>query len=185
MKSLCVFLGSNPGADEKYRLATTSVGRELARLGVRCVYGGSNTGLMKVLADSVLEAGGTVVGVTVQALKDKEIFHSGLTELHVVQTMHERKAMMEEFADGFIALPGGIGTLEEFFEVYTLNHLSFHEKPCGLLNIDNYYGPLEQMLDNAYREGFMTTPHREKVVVADNPETMVALMLERIDSTCR
>jgi len=181
LKSICVFLGSNPGADNKYRLAATALGQELARQGVRCVYGGSNTGLMKVLADSVLEASGQVVGVTVQALKDRENFHSGLTELHVVQTMHERKAMMEDFADGFIAMPGGIGTFEEFFEVYTLNHLAFHEKPCGLLNIDNYYAPLEQMLDTAYREGFMKTPHREQILVADNPQAMVAMMLDRID----
>ena len=176
MKALCIFLGSNPGASEIYTKAAETMGREIAAFGLTCVYGGSNTGLMKVLADSVLASGGRVVGVTVQALKDKEIFHPGLTELHVVQTMHERKAMMEELSDGFVAMPGGIGTLEEFFEVHTLCQLGFHDKPCGLLNVNGYYEPLKAMLDAAEKEGFLKIPHRETIVWADDPAEMLKKM---------
>lgn len=178
MKSLCVFLGSKPGNNAAYGAAVEAMGTELAKRGIRCVYGGSNTGLMKLLADSVLQAGGEVVGVTVSALKDKEIFHPGLSELHVVPTMHERKAMMEDFSDGFVAMPGGVGTLEEFFEVHTLCQLGFHAKPCGLLNVNNYYEPLARMLDNAHQEGFMKVPHWETIIWAEDPVSMLDLMLQ-------
>ena len=124
---------------------------------------------MKLLADSVLEAGGKVIGVTITALHDKEIYHPGLTELHVVSTMHERKQMMAELSDGFIALPGGIGTFEEFFEVYTWAKLGFHSKPCGLLNVNNYYAPLDALLDNAEQEGFLDLSDRNLVIKADTP----------------
>lgn len=173
MRSICIFLGSEQGTNPAYALATEAMGRELARRGITCVYGGSNTGLMKLLADSVLEAGGQVIGVTVTALRDMENFHPGLTALHVVATMHERKRMMAELSDGFIALPGGIGTFEEFFEVYTWAKLGFHAKPCGLLNVNNYYAPLDALLDNAEREGFLPSTYRDLVIKADTPAEML------------
>lgn len=178
MRSICIFLGANPGTIEAYAKATQEMGRELASRNLTCVYGGSNTGLMKLLADSVLEAGGKVIGVTVQALRDKEIFHPDLTELHVVPTMHDRKALMAELSDGFVALPGGIGTFEEFFEVYTWAKLGFHAKPCGLLNVNNYYAPLAALLDNAEREGFLASSDRNLVIWADKPVDMLDLMVK-------
>ena len=177
MRSICIFLGSKSGTNPAYARATEAMGKELATRGITCVYGGSNTGLMKLLADSTLEAGGKVIGVTVKALRDKEIFHPGLTELHVVSTMHERKALMAELSDAFIALPGGIGTFEEFFEVYTWAQLGFHSKPCGLLNVNNYYAPLEALLDNAEQEGFLTPSHRDFVIRADTPVDLLNLLL--------
>ncbi len=176
MNSICIFLGSSPGADPVYARAAQDMGRELAERSLTCIYGGSDTGLMKLLADSVLEWGGKVIGVTVQALRDKEIFHPGLTELRVVPTMHERKALMVELSDGFVALPGGVGTFEEFFEIYTLSILGFHSKPFGLLNINNYYAPLDALLDNAEREGFLKAPHRKAILRADNAADMLKLM---------
>jgi uncharacterized protein (TIGR00730 family) len=158
MTSICVFLGSSAGNDPAYAQAAAALGRELARRRLTCVYGGSRTGLMKTLADSVLEAGGEVVGVTVQLLRDKEEFHRGLTRLHVVPTMHERKNLMIELSDAFVALPGGIGTLDELFEVCTLNQLGFHAKPCGLLNVNGFFDPLRAMLAMAEGEGFMKRP---------------------------
>lgn len=178
MNSICIFLGASPGAAEAYAQATTEMGRELAARGLTCVYGGSNTGLMKLLADSVLESGGKVIGVTVQALRDKEIFHPGLTELHVVSTMHERKALMAELSDGFVALPGGIGTFEEFFEVLAWSKLGFHSKPCGLLNVNNYYAPLDALLDNAEREGFLVSSDLNKLIWANTPTEMLDLMAD-------
>jgi len=179
MKSLCVFLGSSPGNHPAYMEAATALGHELARRGIACVYGGSRTGLMNRLADSVLEAGGEVVGVTVQLLKDKEEFHRGLTRLHVVPTMHERKTLMIELSDAFLALPGGIGTFDEFFEVYTLRQLGFHSKPCGLLDVNGFYGPMKLMLDTAEREGFMKQPYREAIAVSADPSELVGLLMDR------
>nr|NJM02909.1 TIGR00730 family Rossman fold protein [Desulfobacula sp.] len=176
MNSICIFLGANPGAAPVYAEAAREMGRALAEKGLTCVYGGSDTGLMKILADSALEAGGRVVGVTVRALKDKEIFHPGLTELHVVPTMNERKALMVELSGGFIALPGGVGTLDEFFEIYTLSLLGFHSKPLGLVNINNYYAPLDALLDNAEQEGFLKVPHRHAILRADTPAGILKLM---------
>ncbi len=179
MNSICVFLGANPGSTPAYADAAEAMGRELAVRGLTCIYGGSDTGLMKLLADSVLNSGGQVIGVTVKALRDKEIFHPGLTKLHVVSTMHERKALMAELSDGFVALPGGIGTFEEFFEVYTWAKLGLHSKPCGLLNVNNYYAPLGTLLDNAEREGFLPSLHRNLVIQANNPADMLDLMLNK------
>jgi uncharacterized protein (TIGR00730 family) len=178
--SICVFLGSNPGAQRAYAEAAENMGRELAARNLICVYGGSDTGLMRLLADSVLESGGKVIGVTVKALRDQEIFHPGLTELRVVSTMHERKALMERLSDGFVALPGGIGTFEEFFGVYTLAQLGFHSKPCGLLDVNDYYAPLDALLDNAEREGFLKSPHRDTILRADNPADLLDLMVRRL-----
>ncbi len=154
------------------------MGHELAIRGLTCVYGGSSTGLMKQLADSALAARGRVVGVTVQALKDKENFHQSLTKLHVLPTMHERKNLMVQLSDGFIALPGGIGTFEEFFEVYTLGQMGFHNKPCGLLNVNDFYGPLDLMLDKAEKEGFMKDSHQHSILRSSNPSEMVDLLLK-------
>lgn len=166
MKSICVFLGSSVGNNPVYMQAARETGIELARRGITCVYGGSCTGMMNELAESALSAGGKVIGVTVQALKDKEEFHKNLTELHVTPTMHERKKMMIDISDGFIALPGGIGTYEEFFEVYTLRQLGFHSKPCALLNVNNFYQPLELMMSMAEDEGFLKQPYNNSVVVS-------------------
>ena len=177
MQAICIFLGSEPGTSPDYAEATRSMGRELAERGITCVYGGSNTGLMKLLADSALEAGGKVIGVTVTALRYKEIYHPGLTELHVVSTMHERKQMMADLSDGFIALPGGIGTFEEFFEVYTWAKLGFHSKPCGLLNVNDYYAPLVALLDNAEQEGFLPAIYRDLVIQANTPGEMLDLLV--------
>ena len=173
MDTVCIFLGSSPGADPVYARAAAEMGREMAANGLTSVYGGSNTGLMKLLADSALDAGGRVVGVTVQALRDKEIFHPGLTHLHVVPTMHERKRLMVELSDGFVALPGGIGTFEEFFEIYTLSLLGFHSNPFGLLNINNYFAPMDALLDKAQQEGFLKVPHQEVILRADTPAEMI------------
>ena len=179
MRSICIFLGSKSGANPVYAQVTAAMGKELAKRGLTCVYGGSDTGLMKLLADSVLEAGGKVIGVTVKALRDREIFHPDLTGLHVVPTMHERKALMAELSDAFIALPGGIGTLEELFEVYTWAQLGFHSKPCGLLNVNNYYAPLGTLLDNATQEGFLSSPHRDLLIRAETPAEMLDLITVR------
>lgn len=136
----------------------------------------SVTGLMKQPADSALAAGGKVVGVTVQALKDREQFHKGLTELHVLPTMHERKNLMVQLADGFVALPGGIGTFEKFFEVYTLQQMGFHSKPFRLLNVNGFFKPLELMSDTAEKEGFLKTSHRKAIIRAESPAKMLDMM---------
>jgi uncharacterized protein (TIGR00730 family) len=178
MKSICVFLGANTGSTPVYAEAIQQLGTELAQRNIACVYGGSNTGLMKLLADSVLAAGGDVIGVTVKALHDKEVFHSGLTQLHITENMHQRKSMMAELAEGFITFPGGIGTFEEFFEVYTWKKLGFHSKPCGLLNVNNYFGPMIQMLDNAEQEGFLQPEDKNLLVQSDDVVELLNQMLE-------
>jgi uncharacterized protein (TIGR00730 family) len=177
MQSVCVFLGSSAGNHPAYMEATAALGRELARRGLTCVYGGSRTGLMNQLAESVLAAGGQIVGVTVQALKDKEEFHTGLTRLHVLPTMHERKTLMIDLSDAFIALPGGIGTFDEFFEVYTLRQMGFHAKPCGLLDVNGFYEPMRLMLEKAGQEGFMKQPYRKAISIAQDPSEMLDLLL--------
>ena len=176
MKSVCVFLGANMGSNPIYAEQVQVLGQALAQRGLTCIYGGSDSGLMKLLADSALAAGGQVIGVTVQALKDKEIYHSGLTKLHVVQSMHERKALMAELSDGFIAYPGGIGTFEEFFEVYTWAKLGFHQKPCGLLNINGYYDAMDRLLDKAEQEGFLSSEDQKLLLRADSPAGMLDQM---------
>lgn len=159
MQSVCVFLGSNPGGDPAYRAAAQAMGAELASRGLTTVYGGSNVGLMGALADAALNAGGKVIGVIPQALQKKEIAHTSLTELHVVESMHKRKALMAELSDGFVALPGGMGTLEELCEILTWAQLGFHKKPCGLLNVGGYYDLLLGFLDNSVTQGFIHPAH--------------------------
>ena len=173
LKNICVYLGSNAGRTPVYVEQARGLGRELARRGIGLVYGGSNVGLMGALADATLEAGGRVVGILPERLQAKEVAHLGLTELHIVATMHERKRMMSEMSDGFIALPGGAGTLEEIFETWTWAQLGFHAKPCGLLNIAGYYDKLAAFLDHAAQERFMREEHRAMLMVEPSPAALL------------
>ncbi|HEY6695267.1 MAG TPA: TIGR00730 family Rossman fold protein [Solirubrobacteraceae bacterium] len=169
MRRLCVYAGSNPGADPAYAEATRALAHELARRDIGLVYGGGKVGLMGVVADTILAAGGEAIGVMPQALIDREIGHPGLTELKVVSSMHERKALMAELGDAFVALPGGIGTLEELIEVYTWSQLGIHDKACGVLNVRGYYDGLAAFLDHAVSEGFLRPQHRAVLSVAEDP----------------
>jgi len=173
VNSICVFCGSRPGADPAYEVAARCLGQALAQANITLVYGGGNVGLMGVVADAALEAGGEVVGVIPEALMRREIGHPGLTKLHVVASMHERKAKMAELSDGFVALPGGTGTLEEFFEVLTWAQLGEHEKPCGLLDIAGYYGPLLAVFDHMVEKGFLKDHHREMLLLERDPTTLL------------
>jgi len=155
LSSVCVFCGSNGGADPAYVEAARTVGRGLAERSLRLVYGGGNVGMMGAIADSALAAGGDVVGVIPRQIFDLEIGHSGLSDLRVVGSMHERKALMADLADAFVALPGGIGTFEELFEIYTWAQLGLHRKPLGLLDVAGYYEPLRAMLDHAVDQRFL------------------------------
>ncbi len=174
MRRLCVFCGSSPGADPAYAEAARGLGRLLAEREIELVYGGGNVGLMGVLADSVLAAGGSAIGVIPRSLEAREVAHRGLTELRIVGSMHERKALMAELADGFIMLPGGIGTLEEFFEVWTWAALGLHGKPCGLLNIRGFYTPLVAFLDRLVGQRFLQPAHRAMVVIEEGAERLLA-----------
>ncbi len=173
MKRLCVFCGSSPGARPAYRDVAADLGRSLARSGLGLVFGGSKVGLMGVVADAVLEAGGEAVGIIPRALEKKELAHTGLTELRVVSSMHERKQQMADLADGFIALPGGMGTIEELTEVLTWAQLGLHRKPCGLLNVEGYYDRFIGFLDHAVAERFVTPAHRSMIVVASTPGELI------------
>jgi len=175
MKKLCVFCGSSPGHDPRYASLARSLGRAMARQNVGLVFGGGHIGLMGILADVVLAGKGTVVGVIPQALVDRELAHHELTELHVVKTMHERKATMHRLSDGFVALPGGFGTLEELFESVTWAQLSLHAKPCALLDPDGYFSGLLSFLDHATREGFIPTRHRSLLKQFTNPELLLQI----------
>ena len=168
MPRICVFTGSSPGARSEYALAAEQFGRELAARGYELVYGGGRVGLMGALADAVLASGGKVIGVIPKVLLAKEVAHGRLTELRVVASMHERKAMMAELADAFVALPGGLGTLEELCEILTWAQLGLHAKPCGLLNVCNYFDELLAFLDHAVSERFLKSDHRALVITADN-----------------
>jgi hypothetical protein len=176
MKRICVFAGSSRGAREDYARAAEALARELVTRGYGVVYGGGKVGMMGVLADATLAAGGEVIGVIPRALLEKEVGHGGLTELRVVASMHERKAMMADLSEGFIALPGGLGTLEEFFEVLTWAQLGLHPKPCGLLNVSGYYDRLLQFLDFTVEERFVKSQHRGLVITSISP----AELLERL-----
>jgi uncharacterized protein (TIGR00730 family) len=169
-----VYCGSSPGRDAAYARAAEGLGRTLAERGIGLVYGGGHVGLMGTVADAALAAGGEAIGVMPQALVDREIAHRGLTELRVVGSMHERKLLMAELAGGFIALPGGMGTLEELFEVYTWTQLGLHSKPLGLLNVRGYYDGLVAFLDHAVAERFVTPAHRDMLVVGTEPEAILA-----------
>jgi uncharacterized protein (TIGR00730 family) len=173
MDRVCVFCGSSPGGHPAYLQAAEEMGRALADEGIGLVYGGAHVGLMGAVADAALDAGGEVVGVIPQALVDREIAHTGLSDLRVVGSMHERKALMADLADGFIAMPGGMGTLEELCEVYTWTQLGLHVKPTGLLDVCGYYAHLATFLDHAVAERFLTVEHREMLVVEERAAAML------------
>ena len=168
MKRICVFCGSSVGSHPEYRAAAEEMGTELVRRNIGLVYGGGNIGLMGVLADAVLKAGGEAVGVIPERLMEREVGHNGLTKLHIVRSMHERKALMADLSDAFIALPGGFGTLEEFCEVVTWAQLGLHAKPCGILNVLGYYSPLLAMFDHAVEERFLKIENRSLVLARDS-----------------
>jgi uncharacterized protein (TIGR00730 family) len=176
MQSVCVFCGSASGVREAYAAAAAELGRALAAGRIRLVYGGGHVGLMGVLADAALQSGGRVVGVIPQHLVSRELAHRGLTELIVVQSMHERKQRMADLADAFIALPGGIGTFEELLEIMTWAQLGLHAKPIGILDVVGYYRPLVALIENAVREGFLRSEHLQGIVVAFE----VGELLERL-----
>jgi uncharacterized protein (TIGR00730 family) len=173
MRSICVYCGSAHGRREAYAEGARALGHALARRGLRLVYGGASVGLMGVVADAVLEAGGEVTGVIPETLMRKELAHSGLTELVVTRSMHERKMVMADRADGFVALPGGIGTFEELFEIWTWAQLGFHRKPCGILNVAGYYDQLLAFLDHARDEGLLAPSVRDVLQVASDPDTLL------------
>ena len=178
MKRICVFCGSNRGARPAYLESARKLGKELATRKITLVYGGATIGLMGETARAVLAGGGEVIGVIPQSMMTKEVAFMNLPDLRVVSSMHERKAAMADLADGFIALPGGLGTLEEFCEIVTWGQLRIHRKPCGLLNIENYYGQLIGFLDHGVKEGFIKPPHRGLVMV----EAGVASLLDRMEA---
>lgn len=173
MKSVCVYCGSNEGRLPVYAEAARGLGRALVERGLDLVYGGASVGIMGVIADTVLGLGGRVTGVMPESIVRKEIAHRGLTELHVTSSMHERKMKMAELSDAFVALPGGIGTLEEIFEVWTWAQLGLHAKPCGFLNVAGYYDGLVAFLDHAVAERFVKEANRAMLVVGDDPSDLL------------
>ena len=173
VQRICVFCGSSPGARPAYAEATAELARLLVADGIGVVYGGGGVGLMGVLGDTVLAEGGEAIGVIPQALVDREIGHPGLADLRVVGSMHERKALMADLSDAFVALPGGLGTLEELFEVYTWSQLGLHDKPCGLLDVDGYYAGIAEFLEHAVRERFVREEHRAMLMVERDPRTLI------------
>ena len=173
LSAVAVYCGSNAGNDPAYAEAAASLGRTLAKRGIRLVYGGGQVGLMGVVADAVLENGGEVHGVITEALVAKEVSHRGLARLQVVRTMHERKSAMADAADAFVMLPGGFGTLDEFFEVLTWTQLGIHAKPCGVLDTAGFFDPLRALVDHAVAAGFVHPAHRDMIVVDDGPEGLL------------
>lgn len=178
LRRICVFCGSSAGEDSQYLEAAGEMAALLAARGIELVYGGSRLGMMGRLADTMLEEGGRVVGIIPRALVDREVAHHTLTDLRVVGSMHERKALMEELSDAFVALPGGLGTLEELCEILTWGQLGLHGKPCGVLDAGGYYQPLIRFLDHMVREGFLGRAHRSMLLVERRPEPL----LERMDA---
>jgi hypothetical protein len=176
MTRVCVFAGSSAGAQPEYRQAAEALGRAVGERGIGVVYGGACVGLMGVMADAALEAGSDVIGVIPSALVAKEIAHRALTELRVVASMHERKALMADLSDAFIALPGGWGTLEEFFEVLTWGQLGLHHKPCGLLNVHGYFDGLLSFLDHTVEQGFVKREYRSMIAVAESPGALLDML---------
>ena len=173
LSAVAVYCGSNHGADPAYAQAADALGRLLAERGIRLVYGGGHVGLMGVLADAALAGGGEVFGVITRALQAKEVAHDALTSLTVVETMHERKAAMADAADAFVMLPGGYGTLDEFFEALSWTQLGIHDKPCGVLDVAGYYAALRALLDEATRQGFVSRVHRELVITESEPRRLL------------
>lgn len=180
IKRVAVYCGSAPGADSRFADQARATARAMVEAQVDLVYGGGRLGLMGVVADTVLELGGRAYGVIPQALVDIEVAHRGLSELHTVANMHERKARMTDLADAFLALPGGVGTLEEFFEILTWAVLGLHAKPLGLLNVEGYYDPLLKLLDHAVAERFVRPEHRALVVDSDDPEGLARQIVRHV-----
>jgi len=173
---LCVFSGSSPGGRREYTESAQQLGQELAARGIQLVYGGGDVGLMGIIADTVMSSGGTVIGIIPAFLAEREVAHNEVTKLHIVGSMHERKAMMSDLSDGFIAMPGGIGTLEEIIEVLTWQQLGIQAKPCALLNVGNYFSGLLNQLDHAVGEGFLKPAHREMLLVEPDPSRILDRM---------
>ncbi len=178
MRRICVFCGSSPGSSPQYRAAAEEMAAELVQRNIGLVYGGGNVGLMGMIADAVLRAGGEAVGVIPENLMAREVGHNGLTKLHVVRSMHERKALMADLSDAFVALPGGFGTLEEFCEVVTWTQLGLHAKPCGILNVAGYYSPLLVMFDHAVQERFLKPENRALVLAQESPADLLRALEE-------
>lgn len=176
MQRICVFCGSSPGVKQEYAVGARELGLVLAKQSIDLVYGGGHVGLMGIVADAALSAGAKAIGVIPRCLADKEVAHQGLTELKVVQTMHERKAQMAELSDGFIAMPGGFGTLEELFEVITWAQLGIHKKPFGLFNVAGYFDKLIEFMDFQVEQGFVPERHRDMIIVSDEAEQLVELL---------
>ncbi|SES64703.1 hypothetical protein SAMN05216389_101235 [Oceanobacillus limi] len=173
MKTVAVYCGSSTGVDPIYMQEAKRLGEVLVENGLDLVYGGATVGCMGAVADAVMEAGGKVIGVIPEKLRNVEIAHHELTELHVTKDMHERKSLMAEYADGFIAMPGGAGTLEEWFEVFTWAQLGYHLKPCALLNINDYYSPLLALLDHMIEQGFMKPAYKDLIVFEHDPVLLI------------
>ena len=173
LNRICVFCGTNPGSRPEYGAAARQLGQLLAEEGIELVYGGASVGIMGQLADSVQEHGGHVTGIIPQQLVEKEAAHTGIPDLIVVASMSQRKSQMADMSDGFIALPGGIGTLEGFFEILTWGQLGIHAKPSGILNVEGYFDGLTGFLDHAVREGFLTDAHRDAIVVETDPRRLL------------
>ena len=176
MNAICVFCGSASGDEPVYTAGAQRLAAALVASGRSLVYGGGSVGLMGALADAVLAAGGHVTGVIPRMLWEREVGHRGLPDLRIVETMHERKALMAELAEGFIAMPGGIGTLEEFFEIWTWAQLGVHRKPCGILNVSAYYDPMLSMIDGMVRRKFLKPEYRHMIVVDADPAALLAKM---------
>jgi uncharacterized protein (TIGR00730 family) len=173
VRRVCVFCGSSPGARPAYAEVTADLARVLAAEGLGLVYGGAGVGLMATLADTVLDEGGEVIGVIPRALVEKEIAHSGVSDLRVVDSMHERKALMADLSDAFVALPGGLGTLEELLEIFTWAQLGLHHKPCALLDVEGYYAGLADFLAHAVEERFLREEHRAMLIVEREPRALI------------
>ena len=176
--SVCVYCGSRPGAKPEFAAAAQAIGTEIGRRGWQLVYGGGRAGLMGVVADAAIAAGARSVGVIPESLMGRELGHRGLTELHVVQTMHQRKMMMAERSDAFLALPGGIGTFEELFEVWSWRQLGYHDKPLGLLNVAHYYDRLLEFLAHSREQGLMTSEQTDLLHVGDEPLALLQRLAE-------
>jgi len=178
MKKICVYCGSSDGARPEYRQAAAALGSAMLEKGLDLVYGGASVGLMGKVADTVIEGGGRVTGIIPESLVNREISHTGLTELVVVGSMHERKSMMADLSDGFIALPGGIGTMEELFEMLTWSQLELHNKPCALLNVVGYYDHLNAFMQQGVNQGFIRKETDAKLIIKEDPKALLDLFLE-------
>jgi len=177
MQTICVFCGSSMGARESYKRSAVQLGKIFLEKNIRLIYGGANVGLMKILAETILEGGGEVVGIMPRRLVEKEVAHTGLTEMHIVESMSERKNLMVRLSDAFIALPGGFGTLDEMFEVITYNQLRLVDKPMGILNVEGYYDKLLEFIDHTVEEKYIRPEHRNNLIVETEPKVLFQKLL--------